>query len=626
MSLYFWSRWALGALALSCVGCLSSSSGGGGACSRGDEGCECYPNGTCNDGLACYSKLCVDGDADDDTDTRSTSTDDPDGATGTDGESSDSEATDPGAGETDGAESTDETDPSTDDTDRDETDAPAPPDVDTPVGRHGQLRVQGTQMVDEQGTVVQLKGVSSMWLNWEPTGYAESLEGLRFMRDNWGLQIIRAAMGVDEDGAYLEDPVKAQRQVETIIDNAMELGVYVLVDWHDHAAELHQEQAEAFFDNLSRLYGDVPNILYEVYNEPLDVSWNAVLKPYHERIVGAIRNNDPDNIVILGTPNWSQDVDVAASSPVSGSNLMYTLHFYACTHKAELLNRASSALAAGLPLFVTEWGAAHADGGLDGIVCESDAAVWHDWMDDNYISWTAWKLDGCTDSTCLFKDRGVPVGGGWTSSDLNGHAPFVIERMQRENPGPGSTPEPGPGSACGASGSCSSGDGMDCVDDELVERDCSACALLECGVDCCESVGYFGATSRPSFALDMDLITGFEASSDAVSLEASFDLRGGAYEQVGVISFSLEGYYDLDPSFLAIVATASNPVEVSLEAEGGEAGCLYTTYDLGGLLVLESQVTCWGGFDLYSPVAIINVRLVAYSSSVEGMTVTGVSW
>src|SRR5690606_30147943 len=119
MSLYFWSRWALGALALSCVGCLSSSSGGGGACSRGDEGCECYPNGTCNDGLACYSKLCVDGDADDDTDTRSTSTDDPDGATGTDGESSDSEATDPGAGETDGAESTDETDPSTDDTDRD---------------------------------------------------------------------------------------------------------------------------------------------------------------------------------------------------------------------------------------------------------------------------------------------------------------------------------------------------------------------------------------------------------------------------------------------------------------------------------------------------------------------------
>jgi len=32
----------------------------GGDCTAGDEGCECYGNGTCNDDLSCLSDLCVD--------------------------------------------------------------------------------------------------------------------------------------------------------------------------------------------------------------------------------------------------------------------------------------------------------------------------------------------------------------------------------------------------------------------------------------------------------------------------------------------------------------------------------------------------------------------------------------
>src|SRR5690606_806857 len=129
--------------------------------------------------------------------------------------------------------------------------------------------------------------------------------------------------------------------------------------------------AQAFFDEISQEYGDVPNVLYELYNEPLDVSWSSVLKPYHQALIDVIRDNDPDNVIIAGTPNWSQDVDVAAGSKLSGSNLMYTLHFYACSHGASLMSKAQSALNSGLPIFVTEWGASHADGGVDGVVCES---------------------------------------------------------------------------------------------------------------------------------------------------------------------------------------------------------------------------------------------------------------
>ncbi|MEU7851360.1 cellulase family glycosylhydrolase [Micromonospora parva] len=303
-----------------------------------------------------------------------------------------------------------------------------PPTTGTPVERHGQLRVCGTTMCDKSGARVQLRGISSMWLNWETAPYAENLSALRWMRDNWNLQVIRAAMGVEPAGAYLSDPARARAQVETIINNAVTAGVYVIVDWHAHEAQNNQSQAVAFFGDLARRYGNLPNVIWEPYNEPLQVSWTNVIKPYHQAVVSAIRAADPDNIIVLGTPTWSQDVDVAAASPVTGTNLMYTLHFYSCTHGASLRAKGDAAIRAGLALFVTEWGASNADGGLDGRACLPEAQSWIDWMKTNGISWTAWKLDVGTDTTNLLSP-GAPVTGGWTNY-LHGHAPFVVANMR----------------------------------------------------------------------------------------------------------------------------------------------------------------------------------------------------
>jgi len=294
---------------------------------------------------------------------------------------------------------------------------------------HGQLHVEGTALVDVQNVPVQLKGPSSMWLNWENTGYAQNPEGVKFLRDNWQASIIRAAMGVDASGAYLVNPDKAKTQVKAIVDLAIELGIYVIIDWHDHAAETHQAEAIAFFTEMATLYGAYPNVLYETYNEPLKVDWATVVKPYHEAVVAAIRAVDPDNVIILGTPNWSQYVDVAAANPVVGTNLMYTLHFYSCTHTQSLRSRGDAALAKGLALFVTEWGATNSDGGVTGALCLDEAQKWHDWMSEHKISWAAWKFDDCADLTCYFKP-GTPPTGNWTAAQLNGHAPFVRDRMR----------------------------------------------------------------------------------------------------------------------------------------------------------------------------------------------------
>lgn len=302
-----------------------------------------------------------------------------------------------------------------------------------PVSQFGQLQVVGNRLRNAQGEPVQLKGVSSMWLNWERDGYAESLESLRYMRDNWHLSIIRVAMGIeadDESPTYLKDPAEAERQVRKIVENAIELGVYVLIDWHDHEALSHQAEAEEFFSKMARDYGSTPNVLYETFNEPLQVSW-AQLKPYHEAVLAKIREHDPDNVVIFGTPQWSQQVSAAARDPIDGINLMYTLHFYSCTHGASIRQPGVSALGAGAAVFVTEWGATHADGGRDGVVCEAETTPWLDWMKANQVSWTAWKLDGCSDSSCLLL-QGAPVDGPWTDEYLQGHGPLVRDAILAE--------------------------------------------------------------------------------------------------------------------------------------------------------------------------------------------------
>jgi len=304
-----------------------------------------------------------------------------------------------------------------------------------PVTMHGKLKVVGTLLQDEHGQPVQLKGVSSQWLNYESKTFPESKAALQWARDNWKLSVIRAAMGVDANGGYLgttasnANPTAMLAKVQTIVQNAIDLGIYVIVDWHTSNAVTSSggsqaQQASDFFTMIAQTYGDTPNVIYEDYNEPNKVTW-AQIKPYHQAVVTAIRAVDPDNVIILGTPTYSQDVDIAAADPVDGTNLMYTLHFYACTHKQSLRDKGTKALAMGLPLFITEFGITPADGGVvrsgDPYVCEDEGNNWFAWMKQNNISGASWKLDQCTDTSCILT-AAAPVDGPWTDDVLTSDA------------------------------------------------------------------------------------------------------------------------------------------------------------------------------------------------------------
>ncbi|HKP60977.1 MAG TPA: glycoside hydrolase family 5 protein, partial [Polyangiales bacterium] len=280
-----------------------------------------------------------------------------------------------------------------------------------PVGRHGALHVAGNRIVDALGQPVQLRGMSLFWSQWSNFYAPGTVDQLA---DDWQAGVVRTALGV-ENGGYLENKNGNEAKVVAVVDRAIQRGIYVIIDWHDHHAQDHQPQAIDFFTRMAKKYGSSPAVLFEIYNEPLDIGWPAV-KTYAEAVIAAIRGTGAKNLVIVGTPKWSQDVDLAARSPITGyADVAYTLHFYAATHKQYLRDKAQIALDAGVPLFVTEWGSCEASG--SGAIDQAETKTWLDFLQKNDISWANWALNDKAES-CSALTSQAGITGPWKDNAL----------------------------------------------------------------------------------------------------------------------------------------------------------------------------------------------------------------
>lgn len=298
----------------------------------------------------------------------------------------------------------------------------------TVVQRHGQLRVQGNRIVDKNGDPVVLRGMSLFWSQWMGRFYNPNV--VQWLRDDWQCTVIRAAMGV-EAGGYLTNPQAEREKVKAVVQAAIDRGIYVIIDWHDHNAHKHTEQAQAFFAEMARAYGKFPNVIYEPWNEPLNShDWSTVIKPYHQGVIPKIRAHDPHNLIICGTQTWSQDVDKASRDPLKFENVAYTLHFYAATHKQSLRNKAATALANGVALMVTEWGTSEASG--NGKLDDDETRKWWEFMEQNHLSWCNWSLADKAETSAALKP-GASAAGGWPTNALSPSGNLVREELRAKN-------------------------------------------------------------------------------------------------------------------------------------------------------------------------------------------------
>jgi aryl-phospho-beta-D-glucosidase BglC (GH1 family) len=275
------------------------------------------------------------------------------------------------------------------------------------IGGKGQICGSGSYA----NTAVQLRGVSFGWSNngWDSEAFFNP-RAVSSMVDGWKAEIIRVPLGIggNPGGGYDEKPDDNWRKVKTLVDQAIANDVYVIIDWHSHTAAnntTERNKAKDFFANVVSAYHNNSHVIFEIFNEPTSANsgtWSNI-KAYADEVVSAIRAKGAKNLILVGTPTWSQDVDVVTSTTKvtdTENNIGYVLHFYAQEHPLNnFRNKVNSALSAGFPVFVTEYGTTDASGGngKEGGSYNSHSATnsdeWHTFMNQNKISSCAWQVD-----------------------------------------------------------------------------------------------------------------------------------------------------------------------------------------------------------------------------------------
>jgi hypothetical protein len=271
-------------------------------------------------------------------------------------------------------------------------------------------------------------GSSFFWSNGK---YSADLfynaDAVKWLHDDWGALLVRAAMAVDDNkptpgepiptlGGYLTRPFDNELNVQKVVDAAIENGMYAIIDFHAHRAQDEAAEAVAFFRKMATKYGTFDNVIYEIYNEPTGIDWPGI-KAYAQPVIDAIRAVDPDNLIIVGTPEFSQDVDIAANDPIADNNVAYTLHFYAATHGQGLRDKAIAAIGSGAALFVTEWGTTPASG--EGNPDTNATNTWMQFLKDNNISHANWGVADQTVVGAAQLVRGASPSGNWTDAQLS---------------------------------------------------------------------------------------------------------------------------------------------------------------------------------------------------------------
>lgn len=258
---------------------------------------------------------------------------------------------------------------------------------------NGKLHVEGSKLVDQNNNEVQLRGVSTHGLAWYPQYVTNDCFATL---KSFGANVVRLAMYTYESGGYCTDGDR--QQLETLVQNGVQYALnndmYVIIDWHvlnDGNPNRYSDVAKTFFAKMAQQYASYNNVIYEICNEPCKgATWGDV-KFYASEVIPSIRSYDKDAVILIGTPNWSRDVDEAVKDPVTGyDNIMYTLHFYAETHKEDLQNKLKSAADAGLPIFVSEFGICSDDG--NGQVDIDSTNSWISLLDSYGISYVCWNL------------------------------------------------------------------------------------------------------------------------------------------------------------------------------------------------------------------------------------------
>jgi len=292
------------------------------------------------------------------------------------------------------------------------------------VSYNGQLRVDGNRIVNERGDEIQLTGISTHGIQWYSDIYNET--SIRELKNEFGINVFRVAMYVNpSDGGYVANRGLKDKVIE-LVEASIKLNIYVIIDWHilnDNNPQTYEAEALEFFGEMSEKYGDTPNVIYEICNEPngQDITWNENVRPYAEKLVAKIREKAEKALIIVGTPNWSKGIEQVDPNPLNDKNVAYALHFYAGSENVTLRDEMDHFRSKNLALFVSECGGTDASGAGD--LHEENLQKWIDYLNDKKISWVYWAFSNKDETSSIVTEKYKPG----VADDETGLADYLTE-------------------------------------------------------------------------------------------------------------------------------------------------------------------------------------------------------
>ncbi len=306
------------------------------------------------------------------------------------------------------------------------------------VDEWGKLKLVGNQLSNEKGEPIQLRGWSTHG-SWFKHCFDEKSD-FQKMKDQ-GANLARIAMYITEG----EGVNKAW--VKDCIDWTAELNMYCLVDWHVLTpGNPNASGYSGYNDFFSEMTSYVKqkgykHVLWEICNEPnQDVDgapaafhnvWEWV-KKYADNVLPTIAQNCPDAIVMVGTPQWDQDVTVAFQDPIQKKDsfkdlqLMYSFHHYAANQQRYL--GIFSAATAFVPVFITEWGLSTytGDGAIDTKAADHMIQVANGQnLGGQVVSWANWSWADKGETSGTF------TGGGYNNLSFSEAGNYIKDQLKK---------------------------------------------------------------------------------------------------------------------------------------------------------------------------------------------------
>ena len=320
----------------------------------------------------------------------------------------------------------------------------------TPTGDvqiHGKLRKVGKYLVDKDGRQMEIRGVGTHHLLQYSNLY--TLKAIRSLK-NYGVNCLRICVYLEDwyfassDGqiayGYISHPTETKSEIEKLINICVNLGMYILLDWHvlgsgtngqsapTGTAALHQAEAEEFFAYFSTKYANLPNMMYELANEPYNVTVADCI-PFVESIRSIIRSNVVDPVMVMnGTGYNSAYLMYDALSNVGISDVFVSNHQYGMNKVSEYTNWWNN----GYPLFDTEWGNSSSSG--DGTGSDANAIAMLEWHHTYGVPHSVWKYTDQTMATSFLKNLGTinspTYADGFGDDDLSHNGTLFLKKFQ----------------------------------------------------------------------------------------------------------------------------------------------------------------------------------------------------